>query len=490
VTSTIAIIVFVVGLIGSIMVHEWGHFVTARRFGMRADRFFLGFGPTLWSTQIGETEYGVKALPLGGFVRIIGMSPLDERLPSVPVALAERVADGAEPVTTLRELLVDRGTPKALVEQIVGRYDRMLTADIATLPFGEAGAALDVETLRELDPAMLAVEVITSDVPPSRRLGDLHHRLLLGDEGRFFTDRPAWQRAIVLAAGSALHFAQAVVIIFLGWLLVGPQILVPVVAQLVDAELSDGTIVDSAAEAAGIEVGDRLLAVDGVISSDFEQLRLVIRDRAGQPVAVLIERPGTEQPIELTITPSSYLDPVTGETVGLLGFIPDNKNRPMDADEALYSTFVGPGSFTQMLSGTIGALGNVFGPAGIAQLGRQVTGDEERALDGGISLVGAASAAGQGTESFGPLFLFSLLASVNVFVGIFNALPLPPLDGGHLAVLGVEKAVNTRRKKRDEPQDFSVNPQTIAAVAVPVIVFVATISLALVYLDITNPLSF
>ncbi|MFT5563423.1 MAG: regulator of sigma E protease, partial [Myxococcota bacterium] len=348
-TSTIAIIVFVVGLIGSIMVHEWGHFVTARRFGMRADRFFLGFGPTLWSTQIGETEYGVKALPLGGFVRIIGMSPFDERLPSVPVALAERVADGAEPVTTLRELLVDRGTPKAMVEQIVGRYDRMLAADIATLPFGEAGAALDVETLRELDPAMLAVEVITSDVPPSRRLGDLHHRLLLGDEGRFFTDRPAWQRAIVLAAGSALHFAQAVVIIFLGWLLVGPQVLVPVVAQLVDAELPDGTIVDSAAEAAGIEVGDRLLAVDGVISSDFEQLRLVIRDRAGQPVAVLIERLGTEQPIELTITPSSYLDPVTGETVGLLGFIPDNKNRPMDADEALYSTFVGPGSFTQML---------------------------------------------------------------------------------------------------------------------------------------------
>ena len=63
------------------MMHEPGHFVTAKRFGMRADRFFLGFGPTLWSTRRGETEYGVKALPLGGFVRIKGMCDLDERLP-------------------------------------------------------------------------------------------------------------------------------------------------------------------------------------------------------------------------------------------------------------------------------------------------------------------------------------------------------------------------------------------------------------------------
>ncbi len=488
--STIAIVVFVVGLIGSIMVHEWGHFITARRFGMRADRFFLGFGPTLWSTQVGETEYGVKALPLGGFVRIIGMSPLDERLPSVPAALRERIAEGAEPASALRQLLVERGTPKRMVEPIIGRFERTSAADPASLPFGEAGAALDVDTLSAVDPAMLAVEVISSEVPPSRRLGDLHHRLLRGDEGRFFSDRPAWQRAVVLAAGSALHFIQAIVIIFLGWLLVGPSVLVPVVASFADAELPDGTVIPSAAEAAGLQVGDRLLAVDSVVSEDFEQLRLAIRERPGQPTPVLVDRAGLDAPLELTITPSIYTDPMTDEQVGLLGFFPDAESRPMDADDAMYAAFVGDGSFTQMLGGTVGALGDVFGPSGIAALGRQVTGTQERQADGGISLVGAASAAGQGTEAFGPLFLFSLLASVNVFVGIFNALPLPPLDGGHLAVLGVEQAVNARRRHQGEPADFSVDPRTVAAVAVPVIVFVAVISLALVYLDITNPLTF
>src|SRR3954470_653468 len=60
------------------MLHEFGHFATAKRYGMKATKFFVGFGPTLWSTRRGETEYGVKAIPAGGFVKIIGMTPLEE----------------------------------------------------------------------------------------------------------------------------------------------------------------------------------------------------------------------------------------------------------------------------------------------------------------------------------------------------------------------------------------------------------------------------
>jgi regulator of sigma E protease len=84
-----AIWLFVISLVAAIMIHEAGHFVTARWFGMRADRFFLGFGPTVWSTHRGETEYGVKALLLGGFVRIKGMSPIDERLRPLPEQIFE-----------------------------------------------------------------------------------------------------------------------------------------------------------------------------------------------------------------------------------------------------------------------------------------------------------------------------------------------------------------------------------------------------------------
>src|SRR3954454_9026280 len=75
---TLGVLVFVVALLLSVMLHEFGHFATAKRYGMKATRFFVGFGPTLWSTRRGETEYGVKAIPAGGFVKIIGMTPLED----------------------------------------------------------------------------------------------------------------------------------------------------------------------------------------------------------------------------------------------------------------------------------------------------------------------------------------------------------------------------------------------------------------------------
>ena len=71
-------VIFLVALLFSVMLHETGHFVTAKKFGMKVTRYFVGFGPTLWSTRRGETEYGIKALPFGGFVKIIGMHSLDD----------------------------------------------------------------------------------------------------------------------------------------------------------------------------------------------------------------------------------------------------------------------------------------------------------------------------------------------------------------------------------------------------------------------------
>src|SRR5215471_11867867 len=71
-------VIFLVALLFSVMLHETGHFVLAKKFGMKATRYFVGFGPTIWSTWRGETEYGVKALPIGGFVKIVGMSSIDD----------------------------------------------------------------------------------------------------------------------------------------------------------------------------------------------------------------------------------------------------------------------------------------------------------------------------------------------------------------------------------------------------------------------------
>src|SRR5450755_5011096 len=77
-TFLLGVAIFVVALLASIMLHEAGHFLTAKKFHMKVTQFFVGFGQTLWSRVRGETEYGIKALPLGGFVKITGMTALED----------------------------------------------------------------------------------------------------------------------------------------------------------------------------------------------------------------------------------------------------------------------------------------------------------------------------------------------------------------------------------------------------------------------------
>ncbi|MGH3178827.1 MAG: site-2 protease family protein, partial [Streptosporangiaceae bacterium] len=170
-------VIFLVALLFSVMLHETGHFVTAKKFGMKVTRYFVGFGPTLWSTRRGETEYGIKALPVGGFVKIIGMHSLD-----------------------------------------------------------------DVD-----DPA---------------------------DAPRAFRSHPAWQRIVVLCAGSFMHFVLAFLLIFSLALGIGIEndnttalgTISSCVATSVTA-LDNGTCVASdqasPARQAGLQVGDQVLAFDG-----------------------------------------------------------------------------------------------------------------------------------------------------------------------------------------------------------------------------------
>jgi regulator of sigma E protease len=479
-SGPVAITVFVVSLIAAIMLHEAGHFYTARRFGMRADRFFLGFGPTLWSTHRGETEYGVKALPLGGFVRIRGMSDLDERLAPVPEAVfaAETVAadealvpagsTAAPPAgpaattwTRLADELRDRGTPADVAERIAART-RALVGPTTSL--SDARRALR--------------GVIESEVPPSEQVGDLAHRLLEGDRGRFFADRPAWQRAIVLAAGSAVHFIIAIVLLLALFLFTASQF-VGVSSTVEDV------VEGSPAAAAGLAPGDELVAVEGTRSDDYEVLRDRIRERPGEPTELTVVRDGAET--TLTVTPQLAEDPVTGDQVGQVGFLPTQEFERLPPGQAVREAFTGQVGFVTQVEQTFLAIGRVFGPEGLAGLFSQATGGAERDVEGAVSIVGAAGIAGQ-AAAFGLATLLLLIASINVFIGIFNLLPLPPLDGGHLAVLGIERTVNAVRSARGRRPDFTVDPRAVAAVAVPVLVVLGFVFLALTFLDITQPI--
>ena len=476
----LAIVIFLVGIfVVAIGLHEWGHFWTARRFGMRADRYFIGFGPTIWSTRWDEAEVGVKALPFGGFVRISGMSIGDERLAPASdqvlrpddVAEDRRGAASRLRIDVLETPAVPMETWRRVGEELARRG---VPSDTRTIIVDRARAeAGDPATV---DEARVAIDAAAAGIlEDTGRVGDLRHRVLRGDEGRFFHDRPAWQRAIVLASGSVMHFVQAIVLLFVGFLLFGQTVPLPTV---------DEVLPDSPAAEAGLQPGDRIVAVEGVAVEDFETAREFIRGSAGQPLTFRVIRGGRTIPIVATPEASE----VDGETVGLLGFVPEAEDRPLAPGDALYETFAGDTGVVRLSRETFVALGRVFGPDGLGQLFTQVTGEQERSIEGAASPIGLARAAGEGSAEYGPLFLLLILASINVFVGIFNLVPLPPLDGGHLAVLGIESVVNAARRVRGGVPDFKLDPRAIAAVAVPVIVVLGTVFLAVVWLDIVRPI--
>ncbi len=466
----IAITVFAVALIGAIMLHELGHFATARWFGMKADRYFLGFGPTLWSTKRGETEYGVKALPLGGFVRICGMSPTDDRNASV----MDTVFPFGEPLPedpwgALEEELRRRGTPRQTTEHICRRTRATVESRI------DPGEIRDV--LRE---------VIITEVEDTGRVGDLRHRLLEGDRGRFFHDRPPWQRAIVLFAGSGMHFVLAFVTLF------AAAAFLPQWTGDLDTRVAQ-VIEDSPAEEAGLQPGDRVVGVEELRADEYSVLRDAIRERPGEPISVVVERDGEE--LALLMVPEVNEDPETGEGFGTVGFAPELELRRVGAVDALEQALVGevaPGrviGVIPMFVGSIEGIINVFSPSGLADIVAQATGQQERDVEGAVSIVGAAALAGQASEgALGLLAILGLFAAINVFIGIFNLAPVPPLDGGHLAILGIEKVVNTLRRLRGKAADYTVDPRVFAAIAIPVIAGLLVLMGLLIWLDITDPI--
>lgn len=489
-TRTLAIVLFSFGLLFSIMLHEFGHFWTARRFGMRADRFFVGFGPTLWSRHRGETEYGVKAFPIGGFVRILGMSPTDERKGPI----ADDVFD-VEAIAELRRAAAERAgvdvtaspaLPHALWTMLTDELEQRGTdPETRTRIVEHTRAALAEDAT--VDEARVALrQVLMQEVRDTGRDGDLHHRLTEGDARRFFHDRPAWQRAIVLSAGSAMHFAQAFVLVFLLFWLSG----IPTTFNRVGA-----VVQDTPAAAAGLQPGDDIIAIDGQPMEGFAQTREVIAASPGKRLILSLVRDG--EAIEVPITPVLATDPVTNEPLldeagasfGRVGFLAYEATQRLPIGEAAVRTFVGEGSVPDIAVQTVGMLGQVFGPQGIGSIFNQVSGEEARDPGGALSIVGAAGAAGEFSEFIGIwVTVATLLGSINIFIGIFNILPLPPLDGGHLAVLGVEKVVNVARSARGRAADFKVDPRAVTAVALPVIVFIGLISVSLLWLDIVNPL--
>jgi membrane-associated protease RseP (regulator of RpoE activity) len=368
----VGILLFVAGIFTMILVHELGHFLTAKRFGIRVDEFFLGFGPRVWSFRRGETEYGVKLLPLGGYVRIAGMNPFQD----------------------------------------------------------------------------LSGE----------------------DRTRLFVTKPGWQRAIVLVSGALTHFILAFVLLASFFWIVGvarfggPQV-VEVESRL-DGEPSPAAV-------SGLRRGDVFVAVDGRRLGSYDAFLDYIDSHVGQEIALRIERDGER----VTLRSTPVLSRVEGETIGRLGIVLTREYLGRDRSGPVEGLVDAGGAMGEMVTGSFRAMGQVFGPEGLSRVWQLVVGGGERATTDPVGVVGAARVSGQAVAAGNPEVFFSLFAFFNVFVGILNLLPLPPLDGGHLAVLGLEWVTGRR-----------VDPRRLVPITALVAGFLLLFTASLLYLDVVSPI--
>jgi membrane-associated protease RseP (regulator of RpoE activity) len=388
--------IFVFALLFSVMLHETGHFVMAKKFGMKATRYFVGFGPTLWSIWWGETEYGIKALPLGGFVKIVGMHSLD-------------------------------------------------------------------------------------DVEPE-------------DEPRSFRSHPAWQRIIVLSAGSFMHFLLAFVLI--GGLALGIGIenanttqlgtITPCVASNVTALDNDTCSTgnaESPAKLAGLRVGDKVTAFDGKPVSNWTQLGNVIRAApAGSVATITVLRAGK------TVTLHAKLAHVSGRSGAYLGVAPAVVFQVASPVGAV--TYAGS-AFWQVLDGSADAVAAL--PGAFPKLFNK----KERADSAAgqvTSVYGAAEATGDAVAAnagwqYKVSFVLLLIASLNIFVGAFNLLPLLPLDGGHIAMVIWERVRAWLARLRGRPDPGLVDISKVLPICFSIFAIVMFFGVLLVVADIVNPVN-
>jgi membrane-associated protease RseP (regulator of RpoE activity) len=370
-SETLGVVLFIVVLIVVVMVHEAGHFFSAKLFGIKVEEFFVGFGPRLWSFRRGETEYGLKAIPAGGYVRIAGMNPFQEPTPQ--------------------------------------------------------------------------------EFP------------------RTFGAKPIWQRAIVIFAGPATHFVMA--ILFLAFFFVAIGVPNPSRPTIATVELRlNGRI--SPAAAAGLRPGDEILAVDGQPIDEWDRFVDYTRAHVGRPMALKIRR--GDRRITVTVTPVLATVPGERTPVGRVGISPDFLRERTNPFTAIGRSVIVTGQQTKEV---IVRLGDVFGPNALRRVGRLLVGSGERTPSDAIGVVGASRIAGQAVRAGAWDFFISLLVGFNIFVAILNLVPLPPLDGGHLAILAYEKL---RRRK---PDIRKLVPLTALVTS-----FIILFALAITYLDIVNPI--
>jgi RIP metalloprotease RseP len=309
------------------------------------------------------------------------------------------------------------------------------------------------------------------------------------DQPRSYPNKPKWQRAILLVAGSATHWLVAFVILVIAAMTIGfptddPTNEIAGVHQRIEGNATP-------AGRAGFEVGDRIIAVGGETTSSWEEITDFIKQHGEERVSFTVERDGEVREISVVLgravlsaggrvleyvppgEPEPTLEP--GQTLGgFLGISPE----PRFETEGLGGAITSSADITWFITkASVTGIDDVFAPVFNGELWDSLRGEEDRGPSGPVGLVGAGRIAGQSVERGLYLDFVELIVYFTIFVGIMNLLPLPPLDGGHLAVVAYEAATGR-----------TVDVRKLIPLAAAVISFFILLFITVLYLDLARPI--
>ncbi|ROS28107.1 RIP metalloprotease [Cellulomonas sp. PhB150] len=431
----VGVLIVVVVLLLSIGLHEIGHMVPAKRFGVRVSQYMVGFGPTLWSRTKGETEYGLKAIPLGGYVRLVGMYAPDEAVGNPPantwfrrlsrdarLASAEEIQPGED-----ARAFYHLSTPKKLVVMLGGPVMNLVIAfvllGIVAVGFGTPTTTPTLSTVSQC--------VIPSDADPDRTCQP--------------TD-PA-------APGAA----------------------------------------------AGLLPGDTVVSYDGVLIESWDQLTTAIRATGDEATPIVVDRDGEQ--VSLTVTPvvaqrgvydengQPVLDASGVQETQAVGFLGISPSEVMERQSPLAV----PGIVADTTWKTISVVGTL--PSRVVDLAQTTFGDKERDVNSIVGVVGIGRFAGEiasandVSEGIKASSLLSILAVLNISLFVFNLIPLPPLDGGHVAAALWEGGRRQVARLRGRPRPGPFDSAKLVPLAYAVFVVLGAVGLLLVYADVFNPIA-
>ncbi len=440
----LGVVIFFGAILISIGLHELGHMIPAKAFGGKVTQYFIGFGPTVWSRKRGETEYGVKAIPLGGYVKIVGM------LPPAAEQLGQVTYDEqGNQVTKIRK-------------SNTGLFTQLIS---------DARAA--------------EWELITP-----------------ADEDRLFYKMPWWKKVVVMAGGPSVNIGIA---FFLFWAVFAtfgnpadevPDSGAPMIATVSDCVIpvkENRTTCESGdpispAAAAGLKRGDVITKFNQTAVTSWDQLRSLIRDNADGNVRLTWLRDGVTMSASTSTTVELRPDTEDDQTLREVGFLGVTPTTHYATGGPLYTTVQMGYTAEQTVEAMIRLPERVWGVA------RAIVGVQERDPESPVSIVGGSRLAGE-TVSLPELpterkvvYLTMLIAGFNFFIGAFNFIPLLPLDGGHIASALWEAVRRGLAKLRGLPDPGFVDAARLLPIAYVMASVMLVMSLVLIVGDLVVPL--